>query len=90
MVRVSGSSNDLHVSDARYHKDFLSRFFTQRNAPGESKGIHYEEQEETLQSTDMRADRTKIWDSVGLQERFTELMGSSIKRVDLLKMLSMT
>ena len=36
----------------------------------------------------MQADRTKIWDSVGLQERFTELVGSSIRRADLLKMLS--
>ena len=80
MVRVAGSSNDLHASDARYHNDCLSRFFTQRNAPGESKGTYDEEQEETLQSTEMPADRTKIWDSVGLQERF--------KRADLLKMLS--
>ena len=38
---------------------------------------------------EMRADRTKIWDSVGLQERFTELVGSSIKWADLLKMLSL-
>ena len=37
----------------------------------------------------LKADRTKIWDSVGLQERFTELVGSSIKRADLMKMLSL-
>ena len=48
-VRVAGSANDLHASDTRYHNDSLSRFFSQRNAPGESKGTHDEEQEETLQ-----------------------------------------
>ena len=37
-------------------------------------------------TTEMRADRTQIWDSVGLQERFTELVGSSII---LVKMLSL-
>ena len=68
MVRIVGSSSDLHASDARYHKDCLSRFFSQRNAPGESKGTHDEEEEKTLQSTclmqlttEIRADRTKIW-----------------------------
>ena len=60
MVHVAGSSNDLHASDARYHNDCLSMFFSQRNSPGESKGTHDEEQEETLQSTEMRADCTKI------------------------------
>ena len=94
-ARVVGSSSDLHASDTRYHKDCLSRFFSQRNAPGESKGAHDDEQEDTPQLTglrqlitEMQADRTKIWDSVGLQERFTELVGSSIRRADLLKMLS--
>ena len=74
MVRVAGSFNDLHASDARHHKDCLSRFFSQMEAPGESKETHHEEEEETLQSTclmqlttEMRANRTKIWDSVGLQ-----------------------
>ena len=81
MVRVAGFSNDLHASGASYQNDCLSRFFSQRNAPGDSKGTHDEEQEETLQSTEMRADHTKIWDSVGVQERF--------KRADLLKMLSL-
>ena len=37
----------------------------------------------------MRADRTKIWDSVGLQKCFTELVGSCMKRSDLLMMLSL-
>ena len=81
MVRLTGSSNELHASDARYHNYCLSRFFCQRNAPGERKGTHDEEQEETLQSTEMPADRTKKWDSVGLQERF--------KRADVLKILSL-
>ena len=35
----------------------------------------------------MRADRTNIWDSVCLQERFTELVGSCMKRGDLLRLL---
>ena len=37
----------------------------------------------------MRTDCTKLWDSVGLQERFTELVGSCMKRSDLLRMLSL-
>ena len=81
MVRTAGSSNHLHASDARYHNNCLSRFFSQWNAPGESNGTHDEDQEETLQSTEMRTDLTNIWDSVGLQEQF--------KRADLLKMLSL-
>ena len=43
MVGVAGSSNNLHASDARYHNNCLRRFFSQMNAPGESKGTHDEE-----------------------------------------------
>ena len=51
---IKWAANDM------YHKDCFSRFFSQKIAPGESKGKHDKEQEETLQSTEMRADRTKI------------------------------
>ena len=78
LIRVTGILSDLLVSDARYYKDCLSRIFSQRSAPGDSK------EGNKL----MRADRTKTWDSVGLQERFTELVGSCIKRSELLRMLS--
>ena len=37
MMRVTGAPSDLHASEARYHKDCLSRFFSQRSAPGDSK-----------------------------------------------------
>ena len=60
MMRVAGSSNDLHASDAGYHNDCLNRFVSQRNSPGESIGTHDEEQEEMLKSTEMPANRTKI------------------------------
>ena len=95
MLRVTGAPSDLHASDARCHKDCLSRFFSQRSAPGDSKDGN-KDTDETPQSvsvrqliTEMRADRTKIWDSVCLQERFTELVGNCMKRSDLLRMLSL-
>ena len=37
MMRVTGAPSDLHASDARYHKDCLSRFFSQRSAPGDRR-----------------------------------------------------
>ena len=40
VMRITGAPSDLHVSDARYHKDCLSRFFSQRSAPGDSKEGH--------------------------------------------------
>jgi len=74
MMRVNGTPSDLHASDAGYQKDSLSRLFSQRSAPGDSKEGN-KDTDETPQSvgvrqliTEMRADRTKIWDSVGLQE----------------------
>ena len=95
MMRVIGAHSDLYTSDARYHKDCLSRFFSQRSAPCDSKTGN-KDTDETPQSvgvrqliTEMRADLTKIWDSVGLQERFTELVGSCMKRSNLLRMLSL-
>ena len=36
-LRVIGAPADLHASNARYHKDCLTRFFSFRCAPGESK-----------------------------------------------------
>ena len=98
MMRVTGAPSHLHASDARYHKDYLNRFFSQRSAPGSAPDSKEgsKDTDETPQSvgvrqliTEMRADRTKIWDSVGLQERFTELVGSCMKRGDLLRMLSL-
>ena len=95
MMRVTDAPSDLHTSDARYHKNCLSRFFSHRSAPGDSKEGN-KDTDETPQSvgvrqliTEMRADRTKIWDSVGLQEWFTELVGSCMKWGDLLRMLSL-
>ena len=95
MMRVTGAPSDLHASDARYHKDCLSRFFSQRSDPCDSKEGN-KDTDDTQQSvsvrqliTEMRADRTKIWDSVGLQERFTELVGRCMKRSGLLRMLSL-
>ena len=43
------------------------------NVPGDSKECN-KDTDETPQS-EMRADRTKIWDSVGLHECFKELIG---------------
>ena len=48
-MRVTGAPNDLHASDARYHRDCLSRFFSQRSAPGDSKEGN-KDTEETPQS----------------------------------------
>ena len=80
-LRVIGAPYDLHASDARYHRDCRNRFFSNRCAPGDS--MPTAEDIETPQQADlkqligeMQADRTKIWDSVQLQMRFTEIVGS--------------
>ena len=82
-MRVTGAPSDLHASDARYHKDCLSRFFSQRR--GQDTAVS------RCEATHHRdgADRTKIYDLVGSQERFTELVGSCMTRSDLLRMLSL-
>lgn len=94
-ARVMGSLSDLHASDARYHKDCLSRFSSNRNAPFDSNESHGDCIDETPQLAgvkqliaEMRSDQTKIWDSAGLQERFVDIVGSPIKRVELVRMLS--
>jgi len=84
VMRVTGAPSDLHTSDAIYHKDCLS----QRSVPGDSKEGN-KDTDETPQSvgvrqliTEMRAECSKIWDSMGLQELFTELVGSCMKKSD--------
>ena len=46
-LRIRGAVSDLHASDARYHKDCLSRFFSNRCAPGEENRSRDVESNET-------------------------------------------
>ena len=89
-LRVGGARSDLHASDARYHKDCLSRFFSNRSAPGEKISSNDMDTSESPHSAglhkliaEMKADHTKIWNSIELQERYQELVGNPIKRIHL-------
>lgn len=94
MLRISGAPSDLHASDARYHKDCFSRFFSNRAPPGKTKlpaanesGPARSAEIEQL-IDEMQSDRSKIWDSAQLQNRYEEIVGKRISRAKLLETVS--
>ena len=96
MIRVHGAQSDLHAADARYHKSCLSRFFSGRQVPGQDKA--QPRNSETAEPKNisgfkrlfvvMKNERSKIWNSAELQQRYVEITGSNVKRANLLKMLT--
>ena len=96
MIRVHGAQSDLHATDARYHKSCLSRFFSGGQVPGQNKA--QPRNSETAESKnisgvkrlflEMKNERSKIWNSAELQQRYVEITGSNVKQANLLKMLT--
>ena len=81
---------DLHAADARYHRDCYCRFFKNRSPPGDAKV-------DTVGETDscalqylikeMLSNRSQLWDSVQLMERYTYLGGKAVRRIALISAL---
>ena len=96
MIHVHGAQSDLHAANARYHKSCLSRFFSGRQVPGQDKV--QPRNSETAESKnisgvkrlflEMKNERSKIWNSAELEQRYVEITGNNVKRANLLKMLT--
>ncbi len=93
--RVLGALSDLHAVEARYHKDCMSRFFSDRNCIGKAPGELSELQNEVLHDSALQQiidllceDRTKLWNSVELFQIYKEKSGIDLNRSQLITKLS--
>ena len=92
--RVVCSVSDLHASDARYHKDCMSRFFSNRmNPAGQADATqtsHREYQPDMALKhmiTILSNDQKRIWNSVELHQEYQDHGGVDLTRSQLLENL---
>lgn len=92
--RVLGSVSDLHASDARYHKDCMSRFFSNRNIPKmQPDDTHCTQEEDNLDMalkhmiTTLSNDQQHVWNSIDLHQDYRDHGGVDLTRSQLLKKL---
>jgi hypothetical protein len=82
--RANSAVSDLHAADARYHRDCIAKFFTNRpSAEGSSTEACDSALDELL--TQMSLDFTRIWNSVELHSLYSELGGTLLSRRSLIK-----
>ena len=83
-LRVSGAVSDLHAAEARYHDKCSKLFFLRTFASPQQR---HESQEYTYRQLihTIRVDRTRMWTSVDVERTYTELGGTSLSRVELIK-----
>ena len=82
--RANLAVSDLHAADARYHRDCLARFFTNRPSAGGSSTEACDSAFDEL-LTQMSMDFTRIWNSVELHSLYSELGGTLLSRRSLIK-----
>ena len=78
VFRENLAVNDLHAADARYHRDCLAEFFTNRPSAESSTEACDSALEELL--SQMSLDVTRIWNSAELYTLYSELGGTLISR----------
>ena len=81
--RANLAVSDLHAADARYHRDCLAKFFTNRPSAESSTEACDSALEELL--SQMSLDFTRIWNSAELYTLYSELGGTLISRHFLIK-----
>ncbi len=81
--RANLAVSDLHAADARYHRDCLAKFFTNRPSAESSTEACDSALEELL--SQMSLDVTRIWNSAELYTLYSELGGTLISRRFLIK-----
>lgn len=88
--RVLCSLSDLHASDARYHKDCMSRFFSNRMNPAgqaDATQASYHEYQPDMalkhMITTLSNDKKRIWNSVELHQEYQDHGGVDLTRSQL-------
>lgn len=81
VLRANSAVSDLHAADARYHKDCMSKFFS--NAPSSVT----EKPEKVLDQLIeyLHSNHENIWNSVELHKLYEELGGKQLDRRSLVK-----
>jgi len=92
-IRVVGAVSDLHAADARYHIDCRDAFMTDRAIAAAVRSSLDPSQislDSSFQSTvsEMKADMTKIWNSVDVYNLYLENGGQKLSRRALVSHLS--
>jgi hypothetical protein len=89
--RVQGALSDLHAVEARYHRDCMSRFFTNKYL---SQHDHLEQATEAIIDIgldhtlkEMKADKHRIWNSLELFHEYSSNSGRTLSRRRLLEEL---
>ena len=83
--RVNSAVSDLHAADGRYHKSCMSMFFS--NCPSGISDVPYDNALDKL-ITELRSDRTRIWNSLELHDKYKELDGMHLSRRSLIAQVS--
>ena len=90
-VWVEGAVSDLHAADARYHVDCRATFMSSNSLVSASKSTPLaEEKDAALKSLTehILTDKSHIWNSVELFERYRDFGGNKLSRKHLIKKLS--
>lgn len=90
---LSVRAADLHAADARYHRECYTRFFSGKSLHGGSRGVptgshHTDHREFELLAKYMEDNRSELWDSVQLLQRYLDLGGKQIRRSTLVSSIS--
>ena len=86
-LRVSSAVSDLHAADARYHRDCYSWFCT--NNPSQSTSSDATQDNAlSMLADEMRSNKSCLWNSVEVHERYIELGGEDKSRRTLLNHVS--
>ena len=88
-VWVEGSVSDLHAADARYHVDCRATFMSSNSLVSASKLSPLIEEDAALESLTehILADKSHIWNSSELFERYRDFGGNKLSRKHLIKKL---
>ena len=81
--RANLAVSDLHAADARYRRDCLAKFFTNRQSAESSTDTYDSALDDLL--IKMSSDFTRTWNSVELYNLYGELGGTLLSRRSLIK-----
>ena len=76
--RVNSSVSDLHAADARYHKNCMSKFFS--NPPSSRETAVDCDQALDALVKKMQSNRSHMWNSIDLHKMYCELQGIRLSR----------
>ena len=90
-LRIQGAISDLHAVEARYHRDYLSRFTGNKNITQDNQepSSTHPTNEQALQDVinAISEDKRRIWNSIELHKEYVNHMGSELSRSQLIEEL---